>query len=58
MLQERRTNLSTMCIESDILEKLKFEDIIENFAEQIFRKKPLSYQFKPTAFYLNCNFCM
>lgn len=42
MLQERLTNLSIMCIESDILQKLDFEDIIEDFAQQKSRKKPLS----------------
>ncbi|XP_022160822.1 uncharacterized protein LOC111026937 [Myzus persicae] len=41
MLQERLTNLSIMCIESDLLQKLDFEDIIEDFAQQKSRKKPL-----------------
>lgn len=41
MLQERLTNLSIMCIESDLLQKLDFEDIIEDFAHQKSRKKPL-----------------
>lgn len=42
MLQERLSNLSIMCIESDILQKIEFEDIIEDFAQQKSRKKPLS----------------
>ena len=41
MLQEQLTNLSIMCIESDLLQKLDFEDIIEDFAQQKSRKKPL-----------------
>ena len=32
MLQERLTNLSIRSIESDILKKLGFEDMIEDFA--------------------------
>lgn len=42
MLQERLSNLSIMCIESDILQKIEFEDIIEDFAQQKSRKKSLS----------------
>lgn len=42
MLQERLSNLSIMCIESDILQKIDFKDIIEDFAQQKSRKKPLS----------------
>lgn len=42
MLQERLSNLSIMCIEKDVLQKIDFRDIIEDFAQQKSRKKPLS----------------
>jgi hypothetical protein len=42
MLQEQLTNLSIMCIESDLLQKLDFEDIIEDFAQQKSRKKTVT----------------
>lgn len=48
MLQERLTNLSIMCIESDLLQKLEFEDIIEDFAQQKSRKKTVTYLTIPT----------
>jgi len=41
MLQERLTNLSLMCIDGDLLQKLAFEDIIEDFAQHKSRKKLL-----------------
>ena len=42
MLQERLSNLSIMSIESDILHNIDFNDIIEDFAQQKSRKKPIS----------------
>ena len=42
MLQQRLSNLSIMSIKSNILKKMDFEVIAENFAQQKSRKKPLT----------------
>ncbi|XP_046735013.1 uncharacterized protein LOC124404722 [Diprion similis] len=41
MLQERLNNLSLMSIERDVLEQNDFEEVIDDFAHQKSRKKPL-----------------
>ena len=39
MLQERLSSLSLLCIECDVMRKLKYHDIVEEFALQKSRKK-------------------
>lgn len=41
MLQERLNSLSLMSIESDILKEIDFEEVIDDFAHQKSRKRPL-----------------
>jgi hypothetical protein len=39
--QERMTSLSLLCIEQDLVQQLKFDDVIEDFAKAKARKVPL-----------------